>query len=72
MMVGASRSLVDGTWDRENMTMTFNGRSTEDGATFVVKIRFQDKDRCESTALLKNAKGETFLELTQKQTRRTK
>lgn len=72
MMVGASRSLVTGTWDQENNTMTFNGNSPEDGITYVVKIRFIDKDHCESTGTLKNTKGEIFLELTQKQTRRSK
>ena len=72
MMIGASRSLVTGTWDQENNTMTFNGNSPEDGITFVVKNRFIDKDHCESTGTLKNAKGEIFLELNQKQTRRAK
>lgn len=72
LMVGASRSLVTGNWDQENNTMTFTGSSPEDGGTFVFKNRFIDKDHCESTGILKNAKGEIFLELTQTQTRRGK
>lgn len=70
MMIGASRSLVTGTWDQTNNTMTFNGKSLEDEGTFVIKNRFIDKDHSESTGILKNAKGEIVLELTQKQTRR--
>ncbi len=72
MMVGASRSFVTGTWDQENSTMIFNGNSPEDGISYIVSIRFIDKDHCESTGALKDANGEVFLELTQKQTRRGK
>ncbi|MDX1962266.1 MAG: DUF1579 family protein [Pirellulales bacterium] len=70
MMIGATRWLVDGTWDEQKSTMTFMGNSPVDGQTFVVQNRFVDKDHCETTGMLKNAKGEVFLELTQKQTRR--
>jgi len=72
MMSGAGRSLVTGTWDQTNNTMTFNGKSLEDGGTFVFKHRFIDADHGESSGVLMNAKGEISLEVTQKQTRRGK
>lgn len=70
MMYGAGRSLVDAAWDEATSTMTFNGRSPDDGSTFVFKNRFLDADHSESTGIQMNAKGEVFMEQTQKQTRR--
>lgn len=72
MMYGAGRSLITGTWDEATSTMTFNGTSPDDGSTFVFKNRFLDADHSESTGIQKNAKGEVFMEQTQKQTRRKK
>ena len=72
MMFGPGRSIVTGTWDAATSTMTFNGKSPEDGGTFVFKNRFPDKDHSESSGILKNGKGEVFMEQTQKQTRRKK
>lgn len=70
LMVGASRSVLTGRWDRESSTMTFEGSSVEDGGTFVFKNHFIDDDHCEATGVLKDASGDIFLELVQQQTRR--
>ena len=72
MMFGPNRMLVTGTWDAANNTITFNGKSADDGGTFVYKNRFVDKDHCEATGVMKNGKGEVFMEQMQKQTRREK
>ena len=70
MMFGKGRTLITATWDEATSTMTFKGTSPDDGNTFVAKNRFIDKNHCESTVVLKNAKGEVFMEQTYKQTRR--
>ncbi|MFM8573800.1 MAG: hypothetical protein ACKOAU_19550 [Pirellula sp.] len=70
MMYGAGRSLVTGTWDDSTSTMTFKGKSTDDGSTFEFKNRFIDADHSESTGVQKNAEGELIMEQTLKQTRR--
>lgn len=72
MMFGTGRTLVTGTWDASTSTMTFEGKSPDDGNTFVFKNRFIDGDHAESTGVMKNAQGEVFVKQSYKQTRRKK
>ena len=72
LMAGPIRSVVNGTWDKETKTMTFTGTFGDGGSKLVFKNRFIDKDHCESTGVLKNAKGEVFMKQTFKQSRRKK
>lgn len=71
LMSGASRSVVDGTWDETTKTMTFRGASTDNSGTkFVYASRFFDNGDCETNGVIKDAAGKVLVEQRQKQTRR--
>ncbi len=73
LMSGPSRSLVTGTWDPARQTMTFRGKSTDDGGIkFEYASRFIEDEHCESTGVIRSATGELIVKQIQKQTRRRK
>lgn len=70
LMVGATRTFVDGSWDEATKTMRFHGAFPDNGGKFDFKNRFVDADRIEASGVFTDRNGEVFLERSDVQTRR--
>lgn len=71
LTTGADRSLVNGTWDEENKTMTFTGTFSR-GGSFDFKNRFLDNGNIKKSGVIKDASGKTVLKRSDMQVRRKK
>ena len=71
LTTGADRSLVNGTWDEQDKTMTFTG-TLSGGGSFDFKNQFLDNGNIKTSGVIKDASGKVVLKRSDMQVRRKK